>query len=241
MIYIVIPVFNEEQNLLNLKKSLLSYPFDEEFCVVFSDDGSTDTTKEKIKEFFGSVKYIILGDGVNRGPGFAFNAGFDWVIQNSKDDRDIVLTIEADSTSDLEILPEMLMLNKMKYDLVLASVYIQGGGFDSTSLIRRFLSSVANLLYRFLFKVKVQTISSFYRVYSVSLLKRIKNNFPILIEEQGFICMLELLIKAIKSDAKIIEVPMVLKSTNRIGKSKMKIVKTSIEYFKFLLKLKFKK
>ena len=241
MIYIVIPVFNEEQNLSNLKKSLLSYPFDEEFYVVFSDDGSTDKTKEKIKEFFGSVKYIILGDGVNRGPGFAFNAGFDWVIQNSQDEKDIVLTIEADSTSDLDILPEMLMLNKMKYDLVLASVYIQGGGFDSTGFIRRFLSSVANLLYRFLFKVKVQTISSFYRVYSVSLLKRIKNNFPIVIEEQGFICMLELLIKAIKSDAKIIEVPMVLKSTKRIGKSKMKVVKTSIEYLKFLVKLKFKK
>lgn len=241
MIYIVIPIYNEEQNLLNLKNSLLSYPFNEEFCIVFSDDGSTDNTKDKIKELFDSVQYVILGDGINRGPGIAFNTGFDWVLQNSKDESDVVLTIEADCTSDLEILPEMLVLNKMKYDLVLASIYIQGGGFDSTGFLRRILSSIANLLYRFLFKVKVQTISSFYRVYSVSLLKRIKNNFPILIEEQGFICMLELLIKAIKSEAKIIEVPMVLKSTKRIGKSKMKVVKTSIEYLKFLVKLKFKK
>ncbi len=62
-----------------------------------------------------------------------------------------------------------------------------------------------------------------------------------LFKETGFICMLEILIKAIKCDAKIIEVPMVLKSTKRIGKSKMKIVKTSMDYLKFLIRLKLKK
>lgn len=47
--------------------------------------------------------------------------------------------------------------------------------------------------------------------------------------------MLEVLLKAIKCNADIIEVPMILDSGNRIGKSRMKILKTSFEYIRFLL------
>lgn len=241
MIYIVIPIFNEEQNIPNLHNELVSFSFDDEVFIVFSDDGSKDGTKDAIQRFFLNQKFIIIGDGINRGPGAAFNNGFDWVLTNSKNDADSLLTIEADCTSDLSILPEMILLNRMKYDLVLASVYAQGGGFDSTGFFRKFISSVANLLYRYVFNVKVQTISSFYRIYSVSLLRRIQLVDKQLFKETGFICMLEILIKAIKCDAKIIEVPMVLKSTKRIGKSKMKIVKTSMDYLKFLIRLKLKK
>ena len=241
MIYIVIPIFNEEQNITNLYTELERYSFEEDHFFVFSDDGSTDNTKLEIERHFTGDKTIVLGDGINRGPGAAFNVGFEWVIQHSKNDSDRVVTIEADCTSDLEILPVMLALNQLKFDLVLASVYAQGGGFDSTGFIRKFISSVANLLYRFVFDIKVQTISSFYRVYSVTLLKKIKSKYGNIIEENGFICMLEILTKAIHCEAKIIEVPMVLKSTKRLGKSKMKIVKTTMDYLKFLLKIKLKK
>ena len=241
MIYILIPIFNEEQNITNLYNELEQYSFEEDYFFVFSDDGSTDNTKIEIERHFSNDKTIVLGDGVNRGPGAAFNVGFDWILEHSKNDKDRVVTIEADCTSDLEILPVMMTLNKLNFDLVLASVYSQGGGFDSTGLFRKFISSVANLLYRFAFNIKVQTISSFYRVYSVSLLKKVKTKYSILIEENGFICMLEILIKAIHCEAKIIEVPMVLKSTKRLGKSKMKIVKTTLDYIKFLFKIKFTK
>lgn len=241
MIYIVIPIFNEEQNIPNLKKELSDFSFEQSIFIVFSDDGSTDNTKDAIDANFPKESYIIIGDGINRGPGAAFKNGFDWVLGNSTDDSDVIISIEADCTSDLSILPEMLVLNRMKYDLVLASVYAQGGGFDSTGFIRKFISSIANLLYRYAFNVKVQTISSFYRVYSVSLLRRIHLKYGDLIKESGFICMLEILIKAIHCEAKIIEVPMVLKSSKRLGKSKMKIIKTSMDYLKFLIRLKLKR
>ena len=48
--------------------------------------------------------------------------------------------------------------------------------------------------------------------------------------------MLEILLKSIKVNAKIIEVPMMLYSANRKGKSKMKVWKTFKGYFKILLK-----
>jgi dolichol-phosphate mannosyltransferase len=236
MIYILIPIFNEEGNIANLYRELTSALPNEEKMYVFSDDGSTDKTVELLRSSFSNTNFIVLGDGTNHGPGYAFNTGFEWILANSKNiEHDIVITMEADCTSDTSILPHMLGINRMGYDLVLSSVYAQGGGFDSTSFIRKFLSAIANLLFRFLFDLKVLTLSSFYRVYSLSLLYRIKQNYPAIITEYGFICMLEILVKAIKQGAKIIEVPMMLKSQKRVGKSKMKVIKTMMAYFRFLL------
>jgi dolichol-phosphate mannosyltransferase len=236
MIYILIPIFNEEGNIANLHRELSSILPNEEKMFVFSDDGSSDKTIDLLKSHFSNTNFTVLGDGLNRGPGYAFNTGFEWVLANSKNiEKDIVITMEADCTSDITILSHMLAINRMGYDLVLASVYAQGGGFDSTSFIRKFLSSIANLLFRFLFDIKVLTLSSFYRVYSVSLLQKIKQNNSAIITEYGFICMLEILVKAIKQDAKMIEVPMMLKSTKRVGKSKLKVFKTTMAYFRFLL------
>jgi len=236
MIYILIPIFNEEGNVANLHRELTSTLANEEKMYVFSDDGSTDKTVELLKTHFSGTNFTVLGDGTNHGPGYAFNTGFEWILANSRNiETDIVITMEADCTSDITILPHMLGINRMGYDLVLSSVYAQGGGFDNTSFIRKFLSAVANLLFRFLFDLKVLTLSSFYRVYSLNLLNKIKKNNPAIITEYGFICMLEILVKAIQQDAKIIEVPMMLKSQKRVGKSKMKVMKTTMAYFRFLL------
>ncbi len=236
MIYFLIPVFNEELNIPNLFTELNALSLQEEFFFVFSDDGSTDQTKTLIQQYFDQKPFVILGDGVNRGPGAAFNTGFEWILATSNNPNDRVVTLEADCTSDLSILPVMLMLNQMQYDLVLASVYAQGGGFDKTSFYRKFTSAVANFIFRFLFNVQVLTLSSFYRVYSLSILRKIKATQPAIIAETGFICMLEVLVKAIHQHAKVIEVPMKLHSSKRRGQSKMKVLKTTFQYFSYLIK-----
>lgn len=236
MIFFLVPVFNEEKNIPNLYRELSGLSLTEDVYFVFSDDGSSDSSKKIIQELFPANQFIILGDGMNRGPGAAFNTGFEWILKHSKSSADRIVTLEADCTSDLSILPVMLTLNQMNYDLVLASVYAQGGGFDQTSFYRKFTSAVANFLFRFLFDVQVLTLSSFYRVYSVSLLERVKTKYTTLINETGFICMLEILVKSLKSGAKVIEVPMQLYSSKRQGQSKMKVFKTTLQYFKFLFK-----
>lgn len=235
MIYLLIPIYNEEENLSNLYNELKNILPQEEKFFVFSDDGSTDNSISLIKELFAKLPHHIISDGINRGPGAAFNFGFEWILNHSKNDQDVIATLEADCTSDISILPKMLAINKLGYDLVLASVYAQGGGFDKTSFIRKFLSSIANLMFRFLFDIKVLTLSSFYRVYSISILKKIKQEYGVIIKEHGFICMLEILAKAIKQKASIVEVPMILYSIKRKGKSKMKVMKTTFAYFRFLL------
>lgn len=241
MTYFLIPVFNEEANIVNLWQELNSLKIEGDVFYVFSDDGSSDQGLDLIKSQFAKTKFIILGDGQNRGPGAAFNAGFLWILDQKPVATDVIITMEADCTSDLSILPVMITLNSAGFDLVLASVYAQGGGFDKTSFIRKFVSAVANFLYRFLFDIKVLTLSSFYRVYKVSLLQKIHARFQgKVIEETGFVSMLEILTKAIWCNAKIIEVPMQLQSHKRKGQSKMKIVKTTMHYFQYLFRTKFR-
>lgn len=240
MLYILIPVFNEADNLatlhFNLTKALAAY----EVTYVFVDDGSADNSPQIIADLFVDQKCFVLGDGSNHGPGYSFNLGFEHILKIDSDKDSMVVTIEADNTSDLKILEHMLAISRMGYSLVLASVYAQGGGFDKTSFLRKLLSSVANLMLRFVFNIKVQTLSSFYRVYHVSLLKLIRQQQGKLIVESGFLCMIEILIKAIKAQASIIEVPMVLYSARRKGKSKMKLLSTSVRYARFLLTNKIK-
>lgn len=235
MIYFLIPTYNEELNIPNLAKELLNALPGEEKHFVFSDDGSTDRTREQIQEHFSKAKFEILGDGINRGPGYVFNVGFEWILKHSQQELDRIITMEADCTSDVSLLPNMLAISRLNYDLVLASVYAQGGGFDKTSWLRKLVSATANLTFRALFNVKVLTLSSFYRVYHPALLKRIKQNNTSIISERGFICMLEILVKSIEQNACVIEVPMVLHSQKRQGKSKLKMLKTTLAYLRFLV------
>jgi len=235
MIYILIPVFNEEENIENLFNELNALKIEEEVFYVFVDDGSSDKSGDLLMSYFSNKKHIVLENPGNQGPGYTFNHGFEWIIENSKSDADIIITMEADTTSDLSILPHMLINSALGYELVLASVYSQGGGFEKTSYFRKFISSISNALIRFLLGIHVNTYTSFYRVYHLSLLKKIQNKYGQLITENGFICKLEILLKAVKVGCRIIEIPMILQSTKRKGKSKMKIFKTTIEYLKFAL------
>jgi len=239
MIYFLIPVYNETPNLSLLVHNLKSVLPDKEKFYVMVDDGSKDDSAGCLEKLFhGQDNFRILGDGSNHGPGYSFNIGFEWILNHSRSDKDVIITLEADNTSDLAILPNMLSISSMGFDLVLASVYAQGGGFEQTTFLRKILSLGANMLLRFAYDIKVLTLSSFYRIYTIAALRQVKNKYAVLINEPGFISMIELLIKIIRIKGKIIEYPMTLHSSKRIGKSKMKVVKTSLSYIRFLVTMR---
>ncbi len=233
-IYYLIPTYNEAQNIELLSNNLIRTLTTENKFYVFVDDNSNDNTIELIKKRFSSEQFKILEKDKQVGPGHSFNLGFEWILNNSKNDDDLIITMEADNTSDINILYQLVGNSNLGFSLVLSSVYAQGGGFDKTNLFRKIISLIANMVFRSVFNVKVLTLSSFYRVYKVSLIRKIKDQFNVIISENGFISMLEILIKAIKVNASIIEVPMILMSDKRKGKSKMKIIRNAISYLKFL-------
>jgi dolichol-phosphate mannosyltransferase len=233
-LYLVVPLYNEEANLPRLLESieadaalLRAASRGRLLHLALIDDGSQDGTVQLAERHQASFPITVLKHQRNLGPGRAFATAFHWLAPLI-DEEDLTLTLEGDNTSRLKTARHMLMRLGEGYDVVLASPYAYGGGFAQTSLLRLFLSHVANGMVKVVFGVRgIHTMSSFYRLYRAGILKRLQSVYgPGIVERAGFESMVEMIIKLILVKATISEVEMHLDSSQRIGASKMKILKT---------------
>lgn len=235
-LFIIIPVYNEAKNIVRLLECLEAFASDlrDRYCVktILIDDGSQDETEQLANQFALRFPLVVLRHNENRGPGCAFGTGFR-ELAGKLADRDVVVTMEGDTTSRIELIKQMLHRLEEGFDVILASPYLYGGGIVHTSLFRVFLSGIANLCVKDLLGIHgIFTVSSFYRMYTVSLLKRLQSSYgPQIVERHGFECMTEMLMKMIYLDARISEVAMILDTKLRVGKSRMKILKTIHGYY----------
>jgi len=242
-LYILIPVFNENDNIAKLLGNLLKFRVhikkDLDVRVVFVDDGSDDQTVIRIEQECKALPITILRHDKNDGPGAAFGTGFEY-LRNVLDKGDWVVTMEGDNTSRLSTLQQMLIRRFEGYNVVLASPYTYGGGFSHTPWHRVFLSHAANGSIKFFLGIRgINTFSSFFRLYDFAVLDRLYECYGSrIIEQKGFESMLELLCKMIYQKAKISEVPLEVDTSLRAGKSKMKILRTMRGYFCVILKAK---
>jgi dolichol-phosphate mannosyltransferase len=235
-LFILIPVYNEAGNISRLLQSLKVFSLDikDDYCVevVLIDDGSQDETAHLARKSTVGLNMVVLRHEQNQGPGRAFATGFRYLSEKFSD-GDRVVTMEGDNTSRLELIRQMLHRMDEGFDVILASPYIYSGRIVHTSPFRVFLSSMANLFVKELIGIHgIFTVSSFYRLYKVPLLKRLQQYYGAeIIERRGFECMTEMLMKMIYLDTSISEVAMVLDTKLRAGKSKMKISRTILGYY----------
>lgn len=113
---IVIPVYNEEQNLPRLFDEIAAAlrPLARAWEVVFVDDGSTDASLEALKALAGAnpeVRYLAFTQ--NRGQSAAFCAGFDLAS------HPVVVTLDADLQNDPADIPAMLALFDQGYGMAI--------------------------------------------------------------------------------------------------------------------------
>jgi len=236
-LYMVVPIFNELGNLPRLFESFktVSAVYGDRFQVQFVviDDGSTDGGGPRASELANSnnLDLVLLTLKVNQGPGGAFATAFRY-LSTRLNEQDWVVTLEGDNTSRHELLRLMFHRVQEGYDVVLASPYLYGGGITNTSSMRVFLSHIANAFVKeFLGIHGILTVSSFFRLYRASVIMQLQAVYgPAIVERQGFECMVELLMKMMYLRMPISEVPMLLDTNLRVGKTKMKIAKTILGY-----------
>lgn len=113
---IVIPVYNEEDNLAPLTDEILAAltPLEREFEVLFVDDGSTDASlaiMRGLAEKHPRVRYVSFAQ--NRGQSAAFKAGFDEAANHW------VVTMDADGQNNPADIPAMLELADQGHDMVI--------------------------------------------------------------------------------------------------------------------------
>jgi dolichol-phosphate mannosyltransferase len=235
VIHVVVPAFNEAESIEGALAGIAArlLPFAVPFRVVVVDDGSSDGTAERCQRVASKELPVeVVSHPRNLGPGAAFLSGFLRVLEDA-DPLDVVLTFEADQTSDPRILSRLLhRIWEEGDEIVLASCYLYGGGIRGTGWYRYLLSHLANgLMKKTLGLSGLSTLSSFYRAYQVSALRKLQERYGDgFITSRGFECMVEVLHRAACLRMRISEVPMVLDWTKRRGRSKMRILRTSLGY-----------
>jgi len=231
MIRFVIPAYNERENIAELMADLAPRAAELGARIIFVDDGSTDGTAEAIAEYRDGLHLAIVRHDVNRGLGTAINSGLRAALGEAHDD-DAIVTLEADNTSDLDDLPRMLESFHAGHDVVLASVYADGGEILGVARWRLAASKSVSNTFRYLGGLRdIHTLSSLYRIYRAGTLRRATETYGyLLVREPGFAANVELLLKLYNAGARVAEVPTVNDWSKRRGVSKMSLRPTLFAY-----------
>jgi dolichol-phosphate mannosyltransferase len=228
---IIIPTYNEKDNLSPLLKEIFSYAPETDILIV--DDHSPDGTGELADEIHKQNAQVnVLHRPDKQGLGTAYIAGFKYAIDHG---YDAAFEMDADFSHDPRYLPDFLKAIE-DADLVIGSRYIPGGDTPNWSLLRRFISGGGNIFARFMLGIPVHDCTAGYRCYRRKVLEDIDLDT---VQSQGYAFQIELVYRVMRHGFKIEETPIVFMD-RRVGKSKMsrKIV---IEGFTYVLKARFSK
>lgn len=241
MIYILIPVYNEEQDINSAVEGIVNGLEDHKYQLVVVDDGSIDKTVVRLRNLKKKYSLEILRHNRNLGPGAAVRTGIKWVLTKARD-SDVVVTMELSGLNEKNLVLKMVsMVENGKANVVLAGCYAPGGGVENVPLKRQLLSKAANSLLRLAFPVSgVFTYSSLLRAYQVGVLKKAENKYRRkLIVDNGFFSTVEVLIKLSKCKwAKIKEIPMTLDWGKGKRISRMRVGRTIASHLINIMKYK---
>ena len=234
MIYLLLPAYNEEHDIGHLldKIPLAARDWGMDYQIVVVNDGSQDGTVREVKRRQADMHLELIEHPVNRGLGQAMLTGFCYIVDLIADD-DVVVAMDADNTHDPSRIGDMVKSVRQGADVVIASRYVSGGQEIGLSLRRKIFSRCASLLLKFFFPMEsARDYTCGYRGYRGGMLKQSCSIFgSSLIEEHGFTCMAEILIKMRSLSARVTEVPLILRYDLKTGPSKMKVTRTILRYF----------
>lgn len=242
MIFVVLPVYNEELNVRNIISELRSHLKGDSYMIIAVNDGSVDRSPDILRELQGQ-DMVIEASILNMNVGQAFSSGIGRALELSRDPNDVVVIMEADQTSSVSVAVRLVeALRERRDDVVIASRYRHGGGFVNFPFWRVVLSRTASSLMRHYFPVShdVYDYTIFFRAYRVSILRRAVEVFGKygVIQSRGFPANAELLIKLALLTPRVSEIPFTYDYGKKKGRSKIKILRTIGEYFLVLSYLK---
>jgi len=214
-ISVVVPTYNEAENLPELTAALFSLPLDLNVLVV--DDNSPDGTADVAAEL--SVRYKslkVVRRESKMGLRSAYMAGIRMAIEEG---TDAVLQMDADLSHDPRKIPEMAA-SLERADVVLGSRYIPGGSLDDDwHWWRRRLSRFGNWYARTILGIPVSDVTTGFRLWRATTL----SGMPLeRIRSSGYVFLVEMAYIAHCLEYRIGEVPIHF-SERRHGRSKMSI------------------
>jgi dolichol-phosphate mannosyltransferase len=228
---IIIPTYNEVENLPPIIKEIFSHVPETDILIV--DDNSPDSTgvlADKLSE--EDTRIHVLHRSGKLGLGTAYIVGFKYAINNL---YDVAFEMDADFSHDPRYLPDFL--SKIAHaDLVIGSRYVPGGSTPNWSLLRRLISGGGNIFARTVLGMSVHDCTAGFRCYRRTVLENIGLDT---IQSQGYGFQVEMAYRSQKLGFKIVETPIVFMD-RRVGKSKMSRA-IVLEGFTYVLRARFSK
>jgi dolichol-phosphate mannosyltransferase len=231
-ILVIIPTYNESENILNLIPEVLKYTsLDYQWNVLVVDDNSPDGTATMVESLKSENIYLIKREKKS-GLGTAYVTGFKFAIEKS---FDYVFEMDADFSHDPKYLPIFIDLIEQGNDLVIGSRYVNGVSVVNWPISRLILSYYANIYTRIVTGLKVKDTTAGFMCYRVSVLSQIDLNK---VNSNGYSFQIEMKFKLSRKGFKLTETP-ILFIDRRAGSSKMSR-KVVYEAYFMVWKLKFK-
>lgn len=211
---IIIPTYNEKENIKKLIKSI--YEVKNDLHILIVDDNSPDGTAGIVEDLISTQyqeKLHLLQRKGKLGLGTAYIAGFKWGL---KRDYDYIFEMDGDFSHNPKYLPDFLN-NLEDYDLVLGSRYVDGGGIKNWGFLRKFISRGGSLYAKLILGLPFNDLTGGYKGFSREVLEDIDLDN---IKSNGYSFQIELTYRAYLKNYRIKEIPIVFEDRT-LGKSKM--------------------
>ncbi|HRE46089.1 MAG TPA: polyprenol monophosphomannose synthase [Aggregatilineales bacterium] len=212
---IVVPTYNEKENLANLTEALLGLSIPN-LTILIVDDNSPDGTGRIADELTAQTEHIqVMHRTGKKGLGTAYTEGFIWAINEG---ADYIVQMDADFSHDPKDVPRLLA-GLAEADLVIGSRYTKGGKLDERwSFQRRLLSWWANRIWvDFILGTRIKDATAGFRAWRRNTL--IGMNLAT-IRSNGYVFQVEMSYLARKLGYTIREIPIYFQD-RRYGESKM--------------------
>lgn len=209
---VIIPTYNERENIALLVDEILALPLDVQVAVV--DDNSPDGTGELLDDLSRRLPGLhVIHRARKLGLGTAHIAGFRLALELGVD---CILTMDADFSHHPRYIPAMIEALS-NADIVIGSRYVAGGGVVNCGWDRTLLSKVANGFARLLLGLQAHDCTAGFRCYR----RRVLQNVPLdTVFSNGYSFLIEMLYKCQKLGYRVSEVPIVFENRQR-GSSKI--------------------
>lgn len=230
---IVLPAYNEADNLEPLIHSLSELLAGQAYEIVVVDDGSRDGSAEILERLSLSNPIHVVAHPANQGLGQTILDGLRYACGRVAPDS-VIITMDADQTHPVAIIPELVREIKAGCDMAIASRYRFGSQILGLSLFRKILSYGASLLFQVLLPARgVRDYTCGYRAYRTrSLCAALKHYGDGLVGGSGFECMAGILFRFRALGFRFAEVPFILRYDRKLGESKMRIGRTIVSTLK---------
>lgn len=213
-VWVVLPTYNEAENIRTISPAILAALPGATLLVV--DDGSPDGTGDIADQMAAVDSRIrVHHRREKQGLGRAYLGGFGVALAGG---AKIVIQMDADWSHEPTTLPSVIApIVGGTADLVIGSRYTKGGGVVDWGIGRRVISRGGSIFARTVLRLGPRDLTGGFKAWRASTLASIPFDG---IHAGGYVFQIEMTFRASRSGARIAEVPITFRD-RRVGQSKM--------------------